>query len=819
MLFTKVYQENKKILFLACNAFIGLFMSFNAFSGQVYTLSDSGVIRALVDDNCTVSDCEWTELDRNPQTKQIVADEGGLYQLHDNGSIWRFTGRPCDTDWCRGWEKLDNNPRTEQIIASDGKLYQRHDSGSIFQFTGRACSGSSCPGWQMLDVNPSTTQIVAGGSELYQRHSSGAIFRYTGTPCSGWSCPGWELIDRNSSNIDIVAADDKFYRLQSNGRIYEFTNRVCDSSGCLGWRMLDNNSRTEQIVADRNSLYQRHSSGLIYRYTGRPCSGSSCPGWQLLDNNSYTDHISASDGALIQTHRNGNVWQFTGATCNSTGCPGWKRIGFVSNLKNANVFMGDALLAESILDENLAQKTGYKMRPVSGTRPLLLIVADVQQSDGTRLFNLSPLATYTQLVFGGHASGLGVTDFFRLSSSNNFRFSNAGTIRVSLRGNNITPSQFVSAASRAGIDFSTFDRNNDGVVSYNELNLLVIDNITRGLGATRWINQRNNGVRINLPISLAGGQSIFSNFTHEVAHALHGVLPADLYGSGCNLQNRTLLGHCTARNTPVTFDTDSIDLSPWNKSRFGWVQPEIQYSNMKGACRAMIAPSYSFAKENSVLLYNPNRSDKEFFMFEHRNSVQRSNFHPYDQDFIGKGIAPYYVNWTNDDETNIFVNPNGSQDRLMLMSTNPGTTRRGSLLTSLPVPLTYFNGDDTETRARGSYKSWLDEAVSYFEWDRGTPIRPRIKSAEDGGTGIVEYTATQNGQITLRGQFGVSTQGRRAFLVRGNERISVRTSNWSCDQLTLNIPDTATRGETYDLVMTHNDWDSEHTVDVKIRVR
>ena len=60
-------------------------------------------------------------------------------------------------------------------------LYQLHQDGKIWRYTGPPCSGNSCPGWQMLDNNPATRAIVTSGGQLYQLHNSGKIWRYTGT--------------------------------------------------------------------------------------------------------------------------------------------------------------------------------------------------------------------------------------------------------------------------------------------------------------------------------------------------------------------------------------------------------------------------------------------------------------------------------------------------------------------------------------------------------------------------------------------------------------------------------------------------------------
>ena len=88
----------------------------------------------------------------------------GLYQVHLDGSIWQYTGEPCEGSSCLGWVELDNNPITATIAAGAGKLYQVHTDGTIWSYTGPACSGSSCPGWVKIDDNPITEAIGMGGA-------------------------------------------------------------------------------------------------------------------------------------------------------------------------------------------------------------------------------------------------------------------------------------------------------------------------------------------------------------------------------------------------------------------------------------------------------------------------------------------------------------------------------------------------------------------------------------------------------------------------------------------------------------------------------
>jgi hypothetical protein len=85
-----------------------------------------------------------------------------LYQLHNDGGIWQYTGTPCNGNYCPGWQRLDKNPKATAITAADNQLYQLHNDCGIWQYTGTPCNGGACLGWQRLDRNPKTRAIVAG---------------------------------------------------------------------------------------------------------------------------------------------------------------------------------------------------------------------------------------------------------------------------------------------------------------------------------------------------------------------------------------------------------------------------------------------------------------------------------------------------------------------------------------------------------------------------------------------------------------------------------------------------------------------------------
>ncbi len=132
---------------------------------------------------CSGESCPgWQRLDRNFKTVAILGAGDKLFQLHDDGMIWRFTGTACSGESCPGWQRLDNNSRTGMLAAGDDlyqlhtdPIYQLHNDGWIWRYTGEECDGDFCPGWERLDNNPHTRNIVGAGAQLFQLHDNGKI--------------------------------------------------------------------------------------------------------------------------------------------------------------------------------------------------------------------------------------------------------------------------------------------------------------------------------------------------------------------------------------------------------------------------------------------------------------------------------------------------------------------------------------------------------------------------------------------------------------------------------------------------------------------
>ena len=301
---------------------------------QLYEMHNDGMIWRYTGTPCKGRSCPgWQMLDDNPLTGMIAAADNlyqlhtdPVYQLHDDGSLWRYSGTPCYGDFCPGWAEVDDNSRTVAIAAAGNQLFQLHADGSIWRHNGTTCSSSSCPGWIELDNNPQTAAIVAGGSQLFQLHADGSIWRHNGTACSGSSCPGWIELDNNPQTATIAAGGSQLFQLHADGSIWRHNGKACSGASCPGWQELDNNRTARAIAAGSKDLFELHSDGSIWRYTGKACNGTSCLGWEKLDNNSATTAIAAAGKELVQLHNDGSIWLYAGTPCAATSCPGWQKL-------------------------------------------------------------------------------------------------------------------------------------------------------------------------------------------------------------------------------------------------------------------------------------------------------------------------------------------------------------------------------------------------------------------------------------------------------------------------------------------------------------
>lgn len=308
---------------------------------RVVTVSGNGTMRILANPGCAGDACEWVDIDRNGRTTSVAATQDKIFQLHDNGLIWRWKGLPCADGGCPYWAMIDNNRHSVAIVGNDDTLFQLHNNGSVWRWKGDDCASSSCASWEKIGDHPQTTTIVAAGSQLFRLHDNGEIWRWKGQPCAGANCSSWDKLDNNPQGKQIAyASRGSLFQRHANGAIWRWDGQPCGSNGCRSWTMIDNNRATVDILASPGNLFQRHGNGNVWRWEGRACDGGSCPHWKRIGANSnwraigagpqpYRDDFSTADPGFASVYAataNGRVERWGGSNCSSS-CQAWTDLG------------------------------------------------------------------------------------------------------------------------------------------------------------------------------------------------------------------------------------------------------------------------------------------------------------------------------------------------------------------------------------------------------------------------------------------------------------------------------------------------------------
>lgn len=208
-------------------------------SGRLSIAVRSGKMASLYADGSIDVDSQGKLPTVDPSNQIVLDDHGDLYRLANvhltlppSVSVDLFYVqllRSGETDW----RLLDylGGERVAISAGAWGKLYQLHNDGTIWRWKGTVCEGPSyCPGWEPLDNNPGTVKILAAGNELYQLHGDGSVWRYTGVPCNGDSCLGWEVLI--ADGVGQIAADsNRLYVLSQEAGFRPNGARIC--SECL----------------------------------------------------------------------------------------------------------------------------------------------------------------------------------------------------------------------------------------------------------------------------------------------------------------------------------------------------------------------------------------------------------------------------------------------------------------------------------------------------------------------------------------------------------------------------------------------------------
>lgn len=273
----------------------------------------------------------------------------------------------------------------------------------------------------------------------------------------------------------------------------------------------------------------------------------------------------------------------------------------------------------------------------------------------------------------------------------------------------------------AEFDFSVYDKNHDGIVSTNELGVLIAIPQNSPYGTVRPVYSREyptaqplvvDGVIIPRIAEWYLGSTInFPVAAHELSHLLLG-LP-DMYGNptGHRAKDYSLMD--------VTYNDSHLD--PYHKRKLGWARSiEVEKRDLYTLNSA--------AGSNEVLvLRDPNHSQDEYFLVENRQRTNGS----YDSLLPDTGLAVWHI---VEDYNNTSPPPGVDVEEWNSL----GFVGRGiRLIRSVPSNppirnLSTFDGSDRRT-GYNLYSIDQDPEHAELRWADGTPSGFTISSISSSG--------------------------------------------------------------------------------------
>lgn len=203
--------------------------------------------------------------------------------------------------------------------------------------------------------------------------------------------------------------------------------------------------------------------------------------------------------------------------------------------------------------------------------------------------------------------------------------------------------QALNAAVATGLNLAAFDDDGSGVITNDEMTLLLIGAAppyAGGAGARKsgLYQPPGSTVSVNLDVVGAGEDVAFATIIHELSHTLGANY--ELYGAS---SNNSLMAIMAGTLVATPDDRKTFLHDPWTRMRFGWLQPRIHSLTDIGASATLeVSDEYPETDhKRPLLLFDPLRfnletGEGEYFMLEYRNPELSAT--SYDTDCADKGV-------------------------------------------------------------------------------------------------------------------------------------------------------------------------------------
>jgi M6 family metalloprotease-like protein len=421
---------------------------------------------------------------------------------------------------------------------------------------------------------------------------------------------------------------------------------------------------------------------------------------------------------------------------------------------------------------------------------------------------------YEGLLFGGGGMTPNVVDYYREVSRGKFAFANAGIYGPVVWKNWLN--NWISCADSAkphcedekhiadvihlledaGFDFQRLDKNQDNVISREELAIVAIANNDEP-GATRsgpdpsgCTTLNRSPLRVCAQVVLIREQMDFETLAHELSHQALGTV--DLYAEdyACFSYGLTLMS-CTIG--PSDSKT-TVYLDPWHRMKSGWLFPnDLGFGNYELGDEAWT--NVWGDQSQPAFVRNPSNAH-EFFLFEYRCG------RGYDRNVADCGLVVWHVK--EDENGNAFKGVDGKEtEGHAIYVVSPDNDRGGTRAWNAgdgkfqlrwsdgtPLPRSFWVEAPRQQSASSVVLNWrpapadnqppaieivrpADKSSGPLGFGNPTVFEARVTDPEDGGRGLrIDWRSDVDGLLGTESliEYPFATPGDRIITITARDR-------------------------------------------------